>query len=121
MSFRNDLSILDTLNEWVEEDTEKLAVNIDRRLVLETPRDEGTAAASWIVSLNRPDHSVNTTTDPTAAIAAAQREIEGFSAGNTLYIQSNQPYIVRLNEGWSQQQANPGFIDDIVREELNRE
>lgn len=125
MSFERDLSILAEVEEEITKTGRKLAINIDRRVVNETPRDTGSAKASWLVTINE---STNEIVDgdgeelATAALEAIEKgaaESLAFVCGDTLFIQNNQPYINRLNEGWSEQ-APIGFIDDIIKEEVKR-
>jgi len=123
--FERDLSILAEVEDEITKAGRKLGINIDRRVVLETPRDTGSAKASWLVSVNRPDLSIvdlngqELGTAELQAIQAGAATAQLFTSGDTLYIQNNQPYIERLNEGWSEQ-AGSGFIDDIIKEEVGR-
>ena len=125
MRFERDLSILAEVEDEITKAGRKLGINIDRRVVLETPRDTGSAKASWLVSVNRPDLSIvdlngqELGTAELQAIQAGAATAQLFTSGDTLYIQNNQPYIERLNEGWSEQ-AGSGFIDDIIKEEVGR-
>lgn len=125
MSFERSLSVLVDIRKVVSTTGAKLGVNIDRRVVLETPRDTGSAKASWIVSTNSDDSSIvewegSVSSAETAAIEQGAFESAEFKSGDTLYIQNNQPYINRLNEGWSKQAETPGYIDAIIEQEVNR-
>lgn len=124
MSFERDLSIRKEVEDEITDTGRKLGVNIDRRVVLETPRDTGSAKASWLVSVNQP---VNNAIDWTGDVGSAEAQAlaqgsayaSSFVSGDTLYIQNNQAYINRLNEGYSLQ-AGSGYIDDIINEEVAR-
>lgn len=123
MSFERELSILSDLEDVISQEGRKLGVNIDRRLVLETPRDTGSAKASWLVAYGQPSNKIVDVNGNEADTAAAQAiekgalEASKFKAGDTLYITNNQPYIERLNEGWSEQ-APSRYIDQIIEEEV---
>lgn len=121
MSFERSLSIIGDVRDAVSTAGRKLMINIDRRLVLETPRDTGSAKASWLASVNQPNNAVVNVEEnaDAAAMAAAIGQIQLFKCGDVLYLQNNQPYIERLNEGWSEQ-AGSGYIDKIIQEELVR-
>ena len=125
MSFERDLSILADVADEITSAGRKLAINIDRRVVNETPRDTGSAKASWLVSVNQPDNRIVDEDGSDVGTAALQAIDLGaskarlFVSGDTLYIQNNQPYINRLNEGWSAQ-AGIGYIDTIINEEVRR-
>ena len=124
MSFERDLSIIKEVEGEITSAGRKLGVNIDRRAVLETPRDTGSAKASWLVSTNQPvNNAVDWSGDVGAAeakaLAQGASEASQFKSGDTLYIQNNQSYIERLNEGYSLQ-AGSGYIDDIINEEVAR-
>lgn len=125
MSFERGISILSELEDVVSQTGRKLAVNIDRRLVQETPRDTGSAKASWLVAYGQPNNEIVDVDGNDVGTAAAQAiekgaiEASKFKAGDVLYITNNQPYIERLNEGWSQQ-APSRYVDQIIEEEVRR-
>lgn len=122
MSFERDLSVLVDIQDEVSKVGRKLGVNIDRRVVLETPRDTGSAKSSWLVSIGQPNTST-VETEEGAAIPAALEQgaitTSRYKSGDTMYIQNNQPYIQRLNEGYSEQ-APSRYIDQIIDEEVAR-
>lgn len=125
MSFERELSILSDLEDVISQEGRKLGVNIDRRLVLETPRDTGSAKASWLVAYGQPSNEVVDVDGNDVGTAAAQAiekgalEASKFKAGDTLYITNNQPYIEPLNEGWSEQSPSR-YVDQIIEEEASR-
>lgn len=125
MSFERDLSILAEVEDEITNAGRKLGINIDRRVVQETPRDTGSAKASWLVSVNQPDNTIvdkdgeDVGTAELQAIQAGAAKAKLFTSGDTLYIQNNQPYIEPLNEGYSAQAAS-GYIDAIINEEVRR-
>lgn len=123
MSYERSLSILSDVAEEVGKQSRKLMLNIDRRVVRETPRDTGSAKASWIASTGSPSSAVNEIENPggAEAIALAQgaAAISKAKDFDSIYIVNNQEYIVPLNEG-SSLQAPAHFVDAIIAEEVAR-
>lgn len=125
MSFERDISILSDLEDVISQEGRKLGVNVDRRLVQETPRDTGAAAASWFAAYGQPSNEVFDVNGGDADTAALQAIEQGaatasrFKAGDVLFITNNQPYIERLNEGYSKK-APSRYIDQIIEEEVRR-
>ena len=107
------------LGNRVDEGTHKVvrrvAIAVDRKLVLRTPVDTGRARSNWLVGINSP---VSGTTDPVtqaAAIGAARARIVASRPGDDIYISNNLPYIGRLNAGASRQ-APPNFVEQAANE-----
>ena len=48
--YAKELRIMADLGGFVQEDSAKLMLNIDRRVVIETPFDKGSAKIGWIAS-----------------------------------------------------------------------
>ena len=126
MSFEDEISILGDTEDFITKEARKIGINVDRRVVLETPRDTGSAKASWLVSVGRPTNATvekdgeDVGQAQAQAIAQGASTISRFKSGQVLYIQNNQPYIERLNEG-SSEQAPAHFVDSIITEEVNRD
>lgn len=114
-----DLDISKEIGEFVGDTKRTLALDIDRRCVLETPRDTGAASGDWLASVGSPNNSGSDNLDRQAAINQGSAVISGADDYETIYIQNNEPYIQRLNEGWSEQ-APSGYIDKIITEEVAR-
>lgn len=76
-----------------------------------TPVDTGHARANWILSVGSPDTAERGRggDDGRAAILAWSLD-EG-----PIYANNNAPYILRLNDGWSDQQP-AGFIERAIDE-----
>lgn len=86
-------------------------VEVYRQLTIKTPVDTGRARWGWNCSFVQPNFTI-----PMAA-PEGQKNYYGLDAGraestftisaisgkDTLYISNAVPYIVKLNEGWSQQ------------------
>ena len=96
---------------------QKLALDIDRRLVLKTPVDTGRARANWLASVGQPSSEVSGREDPTgaAAISQAANEITRAQFFPVIYLNNNLPYIGALNAG-SSQQAPAGFVEASINE-----
>lgn len=113
-----DLDISKEVAEFVGDELRILALDIDRRVILESPVDSGAARSNWLASVGFPDAST-TDVDIQGAINKGAAVIAGAGDYETIYISNNLPYIQRLNEGWSQQ-APSGYIDKIITEEVSR-
>jgi hypothetical protein len=120
------LDISAELSDFVGKEKRKLGLRIDRRLVLETPVDTASARGSWLVSDNSSNGSRVNYPESESVSAATQKAIDDGAANiqrardfSETYIFNNQPYIIRLNEG-SSQQAPSNYIDAIVAQEVAR-
>jgi hypothetical protein len=122
------------LPQAVSEVAASTALVIVSDLAYMTPVDTSKALSSWIVSLDEPSeltpeegHFVGvsgSTQDESAqaTIDAAQRVLAQKQPGQPVFITNNQPYIVRLNSGYSKQQP-AGFVERsilIARNALKR-
>lgn len=114
--------IIADLSRFTGEETLALALDIQANLQEDTPRDTGWARANWIMSTGAPldDLAVSQKTRPTPADisqAAARQastvdDVLGYSLEQgAIFTTNNVPYIGRLNEGHSPQQAQSGFIE----------
>lgn len=119
MTFERLLDISGDVEAFVKLERDKLALNIDRRLVNETPRDTGAARRNWLVSFNRTDDRQLPTGEQSQAISEGATNIDAAQAYGQLYIQNNLPYIQRLNEG-SSKNAPARYIDSIIVQEVSR-
>lgn len=98
-----------------------VAVTIVGDLAYHTPVDTSQALSSWIVTLNDPTGIVGkahypglggSTQNASAreTIELAKRMLANKKPGQKIYITNNQPYIKRLNDGYSAQQP-AGFVE----------
>lgn len=125
-TYENDLSIMADLEDHVSAVSKKLMIDIDRRVILETPVDTASAKRSWVAGVNRsptevfdlPDGS-NINAAESQAIQQAESTISRAKAFDTIYVVNNQPYIERLNDGWSNQ-APSRYVDNIIAQEVAR-
>lgn len=84
-----------------EDQVKKITMDTVQSLVVSSPVDTGAYRASHVVSIGSADYGVrgpeiNAVQD--AAIQAVK-----FKLGSLIYIQNNQPYAERLENGWSDQ------------------
>jgi hypothetical protein len=103
----------------------KVALVVDREVVLETPVDTGRARSNWIASIAAPilsDHEPyapgaklgkSERANAAAAMEQAQLVISAVKSGDDIYISNNVHYIGLLNEG-SSAQAPSGFVQSAV-------
>lgn len=109
----------------------KLALVVDRELVLATPVDTGRARSNWIVSLGAPETGVRepykphpegskgggsgTSESGNAAEAMAQGAgvIAKRRLGQSIHIVNNVPYIGKLDAGHSKQ-APANFVKKSI-------
>ncbi len=104
-----------------------------RALVTNTPVDKGVARSNWRVGIGGVPTSsiaayapgsklgINERANASAAITAGISRIDSVSPGRgnrlrtSIFIVNNVPYIERLNEGYSKQNA-PGWIERSLQE-----
>jgi hypothetical protein len=93
----------------------KLALNIDKNVVMATPVDTGRARANWQVQINGPAQGELEKEDPSGAvtIAMGQTAIMGVQHGQAIHITNNLPYVVYLNDGTSTQ-APLHFVEESI-------
>lgn len=122
--YERELSVLAEITDHVSAEARKLMINIDRRVVLETPVDTASAKRSWLAGVNQsPTTLFNLPDGSDVSLAQAQAieqgaaTISGAKGFDTIYIVNNQRYIQRLNEGWSEQ-APARYIDSIIAQEV---
>lgn len=91
---------------------QKIAIDLDTRVVLGTPVDEGRARGNWFPSLNTPSSEVSDKVDPSGslAIAAATSTAASSKLGDIIWLTNNLPYILPLENGHSGQ-APEGMVD----------
>lgn len=121
--------VVQALEGFVERIVRKIALDVTANLVRApgeggTPVDTGWARANWVPNIGSPAPAGNqptTRAGRTSAIGSAQGAQaagEGAVAGyrvqqGNVHITNNVPYIVRLNEGHSQQ-APAGFVQAAI-------
>lgn len=93
-------------------------------LAYNTPVDTSKALSSWFVTIGEPASAIGqahyvgqagSTQDESAqtTIKLAQTVLGTKQPGQTIFITNNQPYIQRLNAGYSKQQP-AGFVERAI-------
>lgn len=100
-----------------QEHAVRFAVILNNHLVSLTPVDTGAARANWYIT--RDTEGRNFDKKKTKSSRETFTRVRSLGSFNTLYVNNNAPYIVRLNEGHSVQ-APAGFIDRAVVDAVNR-
>lgn len=113
MSVKSDLdkAFNKKVIKLTEQVTRKTAFDLQADLSLQTPVDTGRARANWLPSLNQPRAdtvSAGAEVDTNAATI-------GYKIDGTIFIANNLPYIQRLNNGWSSQNATPSWVEGSVK------
>ena len=115
-SFKLDIS------KWVEKAGDradlvvrKVALDLMTKIVLKTPVDTGRARGHWGVGINSITYGSGLDKSGSAPIAEATVRLQGATAGDTVYIANNVPYIVRLEYGHSKQ-APGGMVRTTIDE-----
>lgn len=107
----------------------KIALDVTANLIETTPVDTGWARANWVPSIgveNRRPALANPEGPDVATAAARQGTgkaeiVTGYFLGRgKIFISNNVPYIVRLNEG-SSQQAPAGFVQAAIRKAVTQD
>jgi len=92
---------------------QKITIDLDTRVVLGTPVDEGRARGNWYPSLNAPSSQVDDAAHDKSgatAIAAVTSTAIGADLGDIVWMTNNLPYILPLENGHSGQ-APAGMVD----------
>ncbi|MDC5406334.1 HK97 gp10 family phage protein [Acinetobacter baumannii] len=84
-----------------QDQVKKITMDTVQSLVNLSPVDTGAYRASHIVSVGVADYGVRG--PETNAVQDAAIQAVNFKLGNLVYIQNNQPYAERLENGWSDQ------------------
>lgn len=116
MSYAKTLSFEHEIAGYVLEETQKLALAIDRDLIIGTPIDTSNAASKWVVTVGAQKNTQETEGIPgqAAAIAQGQAAVAAAQEYQDIYIQNLEPYIGRLNDGYSAK-APSKYVDMIIK------
>lgn len=99
----------------------KIALDALSGIVRRTPVDTGRARGNWFVSFGDAGVEVSTSVDKNGqvtiqsggAVIATYRQVDDME---NIVIYNNLPYIVRLENGHSKQQAPAGMVEVTVTE-----
>jgi len=95
---------------------QEIVVTVAHTVIDATPVDTGQARNGWITTLDEPSSAIVTVTDDPSgsyAKASAYRAVAGYTGDKSVYISNNQPYIARLNSGYSAQ-APANFVEAAI-------
>lgn len=125
MADPNVRRVLNELERFVERLVRKITLDITGNLIESTPVETGWARANWLPSLGEPEtkpdgvREVGRVSTGKQAAGLAAAAAFRFSDGR-VFIANNVPYILRLNEG-SSNQAPAGFIQQAVAKALTQD
>lgn len=89
------------VSKAAEDHVKHIVMDTVQSLVNLSPVDTGAYRASHIVSVGSGDYGVREPS--TNAVQDAAIQAVKFKLGSLIYIQNNQPYAERLENGWSDQ------------------
>ncbi|HEM7769467.1 TPA: HK97 gp10 family phage protein [Acinetobacter baumannii] len=89
------------VSKTAEDKVKKITMEVVQSLVVSSPVDTGAYRASHIVSIGSADFGVRR--PETNAVQDAAIQAVKIKLGLLVYIQNNQPYAERLENGWSDQ------------------
>ncbi|MEQ1137573.1 HK97 gp10 family phage protein [Acinetobacter seifertii] len=89
------------VEKQADEHVKKITMDTVQSLFVSSPVDTGAYRASHIVSVGSGDYGVRELS--TNAVQDAALQAVKFKLGSLIYIQNNQPYAERLENGWSDQ------------------
>lgn len=126
MNFERTLSIKADLIGEIAQDVRNTAFVVLQGVTLKTPKDTGIATSSWLLGIsNAPTERPLTSVGKDQSNSEAQAKglvIIGQYPNNSLpdlWIVNNQPYIGRLNDGYSEQ-TPAKFVEASISEAVNR-
>lgn len=91
---------------------QKIALDLDSRVVLSTPVDTGRARGNWFPSINSPSWGMSNIADKSGGVSLARLSgvVAGAQLGDVIWQTNNLPYILPLENGHSGQ-APEGMVD----------
>ena len=121
------------ISEWTDEFFEradlirkKIMLDIMSRVIMRTPVDTGRARGNWHITRNRqPTEQLNGVDKgvvndrgqgASKRVSVAERVINNSNINETVYLTNNLPYIQRLEEGYSENQAPAGMVGITIRQ-----
>lgn len=110
--FKRDWSaILAKAGAKAEAVVRQSAVALQSGMVDKSPVDTGRFKGNWNCGIGSVILSTNAANDPSGsgAIARTLAAVQGWKAGQTIFLTNNLPYARRLEFGWSQQ-APSGMV-----------
>lgn len=95
-----------------DERIKRMAGDILVGVVTETPVDTGQARSNWNLAIGETDYSTTSGNSDSIGRGLGKLSVSEI-LGQPVIISNSLPYIVRLNEGWSQQ-APAKFVEKVV-------
>jgi hypothetical protein len=94
----------------------KIALDLDRSLILKSPVDTGRFRGNWQVSFDRANTETKESTDKSgqSTINAHQAALAEFKAGRTVFLTNSLPYALAIEYG--QYGRGPGATDKTTRD-----
>lgn len=112
----------------VTQTVRRVALTVDAAVVQGTPVDTGRAKSNWVVQLGSPAEGVINAYSPGEAGSTEARNVQAAldqgeavisryqtGEGVEIHITSNLPYILPLNDGYSDQ-APANFVEEAIIE-----
>ena len=114
-TYADGLSVKVELTEFTSQEIRSLGILIDQRIVQESPFDTGVFKNNWLMSIGNPSNEILEDGDVSGskAIERARQVVMDYPLNSLpdLWLVNNLPYAARLNNGWSQQQDNPKWVE----------
>ena len=105
---RNFAKVLQSVGEKADLVVRKTALELQSSMIRMSPVGVGTFRGNWQAGIG----SINTTTTDAAnsdALGRSTTVLQGWKAGQTIYLTNSMPYARRLEFGWSKQ-APAGMV-----------
>ena len=110
MAIQNFRNIDNILKKRVAEIHVKIMLDIDRRVVFETPVDTGRARGNWIFSVGTPSRAKF----KSISKGSNESKIKLLKKPERTFLSNNLDYIQRLNDGYSKQAARK-YVQNAVK------
>lgn len=102
MTFSADLAAFaEKAGESLDRIIRQTTTELGNRIIDATPVDEGRAQGNWQTTTGSPAVGEVERVGPIGAMAELKQNVGG--VGTVTYITNNLPYIMRLEQGWSDQ------------------
>lgn len=98
----------------------KVAETVVNFVANSTPLDTGQASSNWKTTIDAPSavYDPGAAQGPSVSIADCKIALAALTPGHKIHIVNNVPYIVKLNQG-SSQQAPAAFVELSIVSALN--
>jgi len=115
------MNIIDELENIVNVETRKTALNLLVDLVRQTPVDTGRARGNWQMNIKTPKLDIieNTSSSESISVALGVASKTKSVKYPVIYITNNLPYIVPLNNGHSTQNKVIKWVEGAMKRATN--